>query len=304
MLGDKSPVLLLFFNRDDTVFKVLNRIRFYKPEQLFLGCDGPRKHKEGEIEVVEKLRKRVLSAIDWPCTVKTHFNETNKGCGVAVSESITWFFENVDSGIILEDDCLPLDGFFEFCEEMLRYFKDDNEVFQIAGTNLQGGIKRGLYSYYFSKFTECWGWATWARAWHKYSYEMAGLKEFKREKKIKDSFTTKDQQTYWIKTFERTVELDTWDYQWLYTMLVNQGVCIVPNKNLIQNIGFSGSGTHTLNAPFWYQKLSSGDITIFPIKHPDTITIDHEADNFRYYKTFHISFFKKVVRYVKGKFIK
>ena len=108
-----TPILFMIFNRLDTTQKVFNAIRQAKPKQLFVAADGPREDKEGEKGKCEQARK-IIEQVDWDCEVKTLFRDKNLGCKVAVSSAIDWFFENVEEGIILEDDCLPSTSFLWF----------------------------------------------------------------------------------------------------------------------------------------------------------------------------------------------
>ena len=153
------PVLFLIFNRPDLTKIVFERIREVSPKQMFIAADGPRKEHPEDVEKCESARKIVLDMIGWDCEVKTLFQKKNLGCGLAVSQAITWFFEHVEEGIILEDDCLPDLSFFSYCSTLLEYYKLSPNVMHISGDNFQQGKKRGPNSYYFSKYIHCWGWA-------------------------------------------------------------------------------------------------------------------------------------------------
>ena len=120
---------------------------------MFLASDGPRTNVPDEKETVNEVRNYLLSEIDWSCKLKTLFRDENLGCGKAVSSAITWFFENVEMGIILEDDCLPSDSFFMYCRELLLKYKDNGRVMHIAGNNPLGisSSFNDKDSYYFSK---------------------------------------------------------------------------------------------------------------------------------------------------------
>jgi hypothetical protein len=301
MVAQKVPVLLLIFNRLETVKKVLNEISIYKPEVLFIASDGARSNRPDETLIVDEVRKYVLDQINWKCEVKTLFRDKNLGCGIAVSTAITWFFNSVEKGIILEDDCLPLPGFFEFCQEMLHYYDDNEKIYEVAGSNLQGGKIRGSGSYYFSNYGGIWGWATWARAWNKYTLEMKSYKEFKQSRRIESIFADVLQQQYWINTFDNVYNLDTWDYQWLYTVWANNGICIVPNSNLIKNIGFTSGGTHMITEPNWYKKLTkSTDIVDFSvIIHPNVVSVNVAADVFQFENSIVTSFAYRIIARIK-----
>jgi hypothetical protein len=301
MVKQKAPVLLLVFNRLETVKLVLNEIRLYQPDQLFIASDGARNNKPQETIIVDAVRSYVLENIDWNCELKTFFRDENVGCGKGVSGAISWFFQHVEQGIILEDDCVPLNGFFQFCEAMLYQYKHDERVFSINGTNLQAGNKRGEGSYYFSNFPDIWGWATWARAWNNYDLNIAAYQKFKENNKINSILLDDTQRKYWLDIFDNSYKVDTWDFQWIFTILNNNALCIAPNANLILNIGFNEEGTHTLTQPSWYKKLTKGNSNIFPIRDPLKREVNTKADDFRFYRALHTSLMQKVFSLIKFK---
>ncbi len=299
------PVLFLIFNRPECTKETFEAIKRAKPKYLYVAADGPRAGKDGESILCEKTRS-IVKEIDWDCEIKTLFRNENLGCGQAVSQAITWFFDNVEYGIILEDDCLPYPKFFVFCKNMLERYKDDDRIWEVCGTNLQCGKIRGDGSYYFSNYGSIWGWATWARAWKHYDFKMEKYEQFIKEKGIENIFKDKKQQKHWIEVLNKSREIDTWDYQWLFTHWYYNGLCVVPNVNLIKNIGFNFDGTHTVHEPFWYQSAISGGSKLGEIKHPQKLEVNNEADGFlynKYYKPFSLYtrsclFLKKLYAYV------
>ncbi len=279
------PILFLIFNRLDTTQKVFNVIKKIKPKQLFVVADGPRKYKEGELELCNKTRD-VIKQIDWDCELKTLFREENLGCGKSVSSAITWFFENVEEGIILEDDCLPNIDFFFYCKELLNYYRDNNEVMFIGGGNFQNGKKYGEASYYFSAFNHVWGWATWRRTWNLYNFKLDNIKEEEIENIIKKYFIKKNQVKYWKNIFLKMKSnnpIDTWDYQLTFSIWKNNGLSIIPNVNLITNIGFGEMAVHTKNSNSISANLKN--YSILPIYYSKEISRSKKADD-RYYNSF------------------
>jgi hypothetical protein len=274
-----TPVLFMIFNRPDTTQKIFSAIRQSKPKQLFVAADGPREEKKGEKEKCEQARE-IIEQVDWDCEVKTLFRNNNLGCKMAVSSAIDWFFENVEDGIILEDDCLPCQSFFWFCQELLEHYRDDTRIMIISGNNFQFGRIRGEGSYYFSKYPHIWGWATWRRAWKHYDVNMKNFEEFKKEAQINNIFKIKQQQKYWTKIFQLVHEskIDTWDYQWAYTCFINNGLCVIPNINLVSNIGFGKEALHTKDQNSILSNMKIKNIQ--KIKHPNFILADKIADYF------------------------
>ncbi len=263
----KTPVLLITFNRLDYVKETLSAIAKVKPSKLYIASDGPRPNKMGEDKIVQEIREYILSHIDWPCEIHKRFLETNSGgCKHGVSQAITWFFDHEAEGIILEDDCVANPSFFSYCEELLEKYRDNKKIWHITG---ESPILLDTEStYYFSKIQLCWGWATWANRWQKYSFDISMYGE-NEIKKISDK---KYIQDYWndiLKKMQRD-EIDTWDYQWTFHIIANNGLCINPSKNLISNIGetgvhFDGNHTSLLNKETYF---------IDKIIHPFHIEVD------------------------------
>ncbi len=243
----KTAVLFLIFNRLDTTKQVFEAIRQAKPPKLYVAADGPRGNKEGEAEKVKAVREYVMNNIDWNCEVKTLFRDRNLGCKFAVSSAITWFFKNEEMGIILEDDCIPSQSFFWFCEKLLERYKDDNRIMMICGSNF---IKKDLSyleeDYFFSNYYPVWGWATWRRAWKTYDVNISYWHIFKENKQLNWLCDIRVAE-YYENMFNLIVKgLDTWDFQWCFNCLFNNGLSIIPKKNTIKNIGLEGthSATH------------------------------------------------------------
>jgi len=265
-----------------------------------LAADGPRFNIDGEAQKCDEVRKYVLNKIDWPCKVEVLFRDKNLGCGEAVSSAITWFFKNVQEGIILEDDCLPNNEFFLYCENLLEYYRKRTDIFVIGGNNFQRDRQWGKASYYFSAFSHIWGWATWARAWEQYDFKLSSIKETELNDILKYYFSTRSQKKYWKYIFRKikAKDIDTWDYQLLFTIWKNRSLAIVPNVNLVSNIGFGNNSTHTSNSKDIASNIESSGIS--PIVHPAEIALCNKADNY-YYKTFlQSSLFQKIKNKIKS----
>lgn len=301
----KAAVLFLVFNRPDTTKQVFEAIRKAKPPRLYIAADGPRSDREGEADKVQAVRDDVINNIDWPCEVKTLLREKNLGCKYAVSGAITWFFENEEMGIILEDDCLPSQSFFWFCEKLLEKYKNHTKVWHIGGNNFQDGIRRGNNSYYFSVFNHVWGWAGWRRAWKYYDLELKGLPHFVKTNMIKDVFKNNIDQKYWLSCFQNTYnnKINTWDYQWTFTMWSNDGLAIYPNVNLVGNIGFGDDAVHTMDANHRYSNLPRFEMN--KLTHPPYIVRDIRADDDNQKLIFRPKAFPvKVINKLKRMFLK
>jgi hypothetical protein len=291
----QTPILFLIFNRPDTTEKVFQRIRELQPRFLFVSADGPRTQRENEHDQCEATRK-IIQKVDWDCEVKTHFSNVNLGCKIGVSSGINWFFENVEEGIILEDDCLPDLSFFSFCEAMLQKYKHDERIMHIGGSNFQDGKYRGDGSYYFSRINHVWGWATWKRAWQKYDVTINSFPDLLKKNQFDILLPNTNEKKYWLNNFHLVYSnnKDTWDIQWVYAMTVHHGLAIIPNRNLVSNIGFEVGATHTFNR---YDLLANrATEPLNNIHHPTVISHDSNADSYTFRKYLSPNKFRKLWR--------
>ncbi|MDJ0636515.1 MAG: glycosyltransferase family A protein [Xenococcaceae cyanobacterium MO_188.B29] len=291
----KTPVAFLIFNRPDTTKKVFESIRQAKPPKLLVVADGPRSDPPGEAEKCQAARA-IIDRVDWKCEVLTNYSQVNLGCKLRVSSGLDWVFKNVEEAIILEDDCLPHPSFFRFCEELLDYYRDDERIIVISGDNFQFGHKRTEYSYYFSRYNHCWGWATWKRAWQYYDIDM------KLWSKIRDGnwlkFILEEPRTvkYWSKIFQATYEdnINSWAFRWTFACWLQSGLTILPNVNLVSNIGFGREGTHTTDIKNPFANLPVEKMC-FPLQHPPFIIRDVEADKFTQNTNFSQALAKRLI---------
>jgi len=270
-----TPVLFCVFNRPAQTGKVFEVLRKVKPTYLYIAADGPRIDRPDEERLCAEVKDIVINGIDWDCEVKTLLRNQNLGCKMAISGAINWFFEDVEDGIILEDDCLPDESFFPFCSELLDRYRNDETVMSISGTNLLGNKLQDIGSSYFFGHGGIWGWATWKRAWAHYDIEMTGWGNTKNKEAVLDRLLTDEWRAFYTNMFDAAYrgDLDTWDAQWLYSMLVNNGLGVHPIINLVKNIGFGADATHTHNEKDYVSRLESHKM-LFPLRHPT----EHKPD--------------------------
>src|SRR5688572_18798528 len=275
----RVPVAFIIFNRPETTASVFAEIARARPAKLIVIADGPRPDVPGEAELCARTRE-VVKAVDWECEVLTNFSDSNLGCRARVSSGLDFVFDNVEEAIILEDDCLPHPSFFPFCESLLERYRDDEEVMAISGDNFHAGRRYTPFSYFFSRFVHIWGWATWRRAWKHYDVEMKQWQTLRSTDWLKELFEREQDVAYWREVFDKVADhqINTWDYQWLFSVWANGGLSIAPEINLVSNIGFGGSATHTSDINHDMANLPVSDIG--PLKHPLSVERNREADDF------------------------
>lgn len=275
-----TPILFIVFNRPEATAEALEAIRKVQPAKLYIAADGPRPGREDDKLNCAKV-KEIVSNINWPCQVKTLYRETNLGCMLGVSGGIDWFFENEEAGIIVEDDCVGSTAFFQFCQQLLVTYQYDERVQAICGRNPLGKYDIEE-SYLFSRFFKEWGWASWRNRWQKRDLGKAAFDNAERENLFARTLANAPMASYVADT-NRSVHYtghNTWDYQWVFNILSQNGLVAVPAVNLVNNVGLE-TGVHFGTNPNIQRNLYEVDThsLAFPLKHPSFVFADNVFDN-------------------------
>lgn len=281
----KSPVLLIIFNRPDTTIQVLNAIRKHQPDKLYVFCDGPRAGSVADIKLSNQA-KQIVENVDWPCKVSRKYLSENLGCGPGPATAISWALEQEDRIIILEDDCVPVQAFFEFCDELLERYLNDNRIAAISGNNPYEEIDLPA-SYVFSNYGHSWGWATWKRAWTGFDLHWKDLNDFVALGGFQCVFHSQREGKFFNRLF-KSLSADSklwthaWDFQANYNFKKQGGLAIVPAKNLVTNIGLVG--THSRSLGLYHNRPADASYRIS--NHPQFVLPFLEYEQYHFYHHF------------------
>lgn len=288
----QTPILLITFNRPEHTLRVLEEIKKQQPAYLFFFQDAPRTGHPTDDVNCSAVRNILDKPLEWDCEVKTFYSETNLGCGKGPSSAISWFFEQVETGIIFEDDCLPHSDFFSYCEQLLFKYRDDNRISFIGGSGFQDSKKLHKSSYYFGSGSYgTWGWAGWRRSWNFFDYYIESIDRQTMKSLIQKYFKNFRQREFWLEIFDvvknNRFNESCWDYQFYFSCWQKGMLAIIPYKNMITNIGYDTEGTHTLANNHPAANLYT--TTIFPLIHPNRIKLNIKAD-FYVFKNYTLSY--------------
>ena len=279
-----TPVVLQIFNRPQCAEQVLAAVAEVKPKRLFVVADGPRGREEAE---QCNAARALIAKVDWDCEVLTDFSPTNLGCEGRVSSGLAWVFNTVEEAIILEDDNVPHPTFFRFCEELLHKYRHDDRVMMINGTNFQFGRRRTKCSYYFSRYSSTWGWASWRRAWRYYDRQMGLWPALRHTPWLNEILGHPEAVTYYHDIFQRTYggQINTFAYRWKFALWAHNGLVVVPSVNLVTNIGCGKGATNLTNPNRPSANVPTTEMG-FPLRHPPHIVRDVAADRFFFEKMY------------------
>jgi hypothetical protein len=277
-----TPLLLIAWRRPHTLRQLIDAIRPVAPTRLFVACDGASPERPSDAEKVAATRAVIEHEIDWPCQIERLYSDVNQGCSVGPIRAISWFFEQVEEGIILEDDCVPHPDFFLYCTSLLERYRHDNRVWCISGNNFQNGQWRGDGSYYFSRYNHVWGWASWRRCWQHYDADLTQWPSLRDSGLLGTIFEDHVERSYWRdiwqRTYAKTEPITWWDYQWTFACLANGGLTALPNRNLVTNVGFGEDATHTTSCTI-NTSIRGG---INPNQHPSFLLRNAVADRYSF----------------------
>ena len=282
-----AAVLLIIYKRPELTRRALALIAAAKPSRLFVAADGPRNEAEADACRAARL---AVTEFEGDCELVTDFAEGNLGCGIRVHTAITWAFTMTEELVILEDDCVPNASFFRFCDELLEKYRHDERVMHVSGDNFVGP-PQGPYSYYFSKYTHAWGWATWKRAWEHFDWTMARWPELRNAGLVEQWCPDTYEQRYWTEIFDKMHggAPDVWDYMWMFACWSQAGLTILPSVNLVRNEGWGPDATHTYEAIDMPLTSELG-----AINHPPFVMCDLANDAATFNKNFGGSWMRKM----------
>lgn len=296
-----APIAVIIYNRPNQTRRLFEVLEKIKPNVLFIIADGPKDHSESD-QINET--RCVFDKVTWDCRIYKNYSSFNMGCKNRVVTGLNWVFERVDRAIILEDDCIPSESFFYFSSELLERYKLASDVGMICGTNFNSNISIDQ-SYYFSKFAKIWGWATWKRVWNLYDSQIEDWPILKKANLLDKLSLTSNGKRRWTYGFDQIYKnkIDTWDYQLAYAMFKYELKCIVPSQNLISNIGFGETATHTKNPKNKYSNLQKFDLP-HELDHPINRDINNSLDRLEEIRLFELTLFKLLLLKIYGKFEK
>lgn len=290
-----TPILILTWNRPNCLQALITKISAVKPKRIFVWCDGPREGRPDDEVAIDKLRHILGSSISWECNIDSSFQERNLGCYRSVSNGISWFFSHVDQGIILEDDCLPDESFFKYCSELLERYRRDTRIWTISGYTFAEETNTDVDSYLFTKYFQSWGWATWRDRWDAFCLHEVYWNDIVRNNKWQSLFGNKEEARHWKSLYRRLYtqnKPDSWAFRWLLVCFCNNGLSILPRVNLVENIGFNTSGTHTKG----YSELQRPAGKIGVLRHPMIISGCSRVDKHLFSSIYNSSMRARVAR--------
>lgn len=236
-------VLIIAYRRQENLQKILKICHANKIKKIYVSLDGPKNDSHSSLNDYLSI----INIVDFHkntkdfdvCLLK---RPKNRGCAASVLSAIDWVFKFEKSAIILEDDCIPSDGFFDFSRASIPVIESSEEIWAACGSQF---MPRGLISdeWFLSRYAIVWGWMTTRTKWALISRQMR-LGKFK----YNSNFSIQE-NVYWKEGASRAFMglVDVWDTLFQQQLMSNNKFVIHSNSNLVSNIGNDQFATHTID---------------------------------------------------------
>jgi hypothetical protein len=268
--------------------RILKSLDTFFFKQIYIINDGWRNNSE------KKLVLKVRNIIDKKkfTNMRKLYLDQNIGIRNIFKIGLEWVFKHEKKIIILEDDTLPNNSFFKFCDQLLIKYKNKKKISMVCGTNFKSSLtNKKKNSYFFSKYSFIWGWATWKDRWALYDDKLKRWNNYKKSKSISKYFTNNNELNFWKKNLDylsKNQNKGAWDFPLTFTNFYFKKLSIVPKVNLITNIGYDDPSGNNPKKNSCLKKMN----LVFPLKHPSEVKASSEYDHFCSQKVFSLPSFK------------
>ena len=310
MVNLTTPVVFSIFIRPEVAKEVFSVIREVKPSKLYLISDGPRTLVEESL--VYENRKSIESMIDWDCNLTRIFFDTNLGIDEIIKKSFFKIFEIEDEIIFLEEDVIPSNSFFYFCQELLEKYRFDNRVYLISGMNrLSNYPTNSEQSYFFVDDCNYQGIAFWKRTFENFQYDLKIFNSHYLDELIKSRLKSKSNISSYYKAKylfgnpnHKTLVGELF-FGGLNDNVLFNSLAVVPSVNLIKPIGDTFRSENSDDTKVLPRRLRvwsemKNEEIEFPLNHPQFLIMDN-IYKAKVKKKFHINpLFKILIKIERG----
>ena len=300
-----APVILFCYNRPKHTQLTLQQLKnneLATDSILYIFVDGPKENAtKKELEDIQELKKNIRKE-QWCKEVIIKESQHNQGLAKAVIAGVTEVVNKHGKVIVLEDDHLTDRYFLSFMNDALNTYESENSVACISGYMYP--VKQKLPSSFFIKGADCWGWATWKRAWEILETDGKKLLQQLEANRLTNDFDFFGTYPYTQMLKDQIAgKNNSWAILWYASTYLKNKLCLYPAHSLIENIGNDGSGTNSGVNDLFRTKLLHQRVTLPAIKAKE----DTEAKRIvsRFFKTTQTKpttgFLTKILSKVLGK---
>lgn len=293
-----APICLFAYNRPVHLQRTIDALksnRLASQSDLIIYCDGPKTFDDKA--AVQEVRSIGRSVSGFK-SLKVVEQAANLGLSRSVINGVTETCEAFGRVIVLEDDLVVSSSFLDYMNTALQIYEGDESVFSIHGYVFP--VKIRLPETFFLLGADCWGWATWSRAWRQFEADgVELLQKLTRERLLRRfDFNGAYDYTGMLKQ-QIDGQINSWAIRWQASALLKGGLTLYPGRSLVRNIGFDETGTHSYATDEFDVEISHDPVRVerIPLRE-DTIAFEAFAD---YYRSIRPSFLRRAARWLMRK---
>lgn len=244
MPQNPAPIVVFAFNRPDHLAHTLRALAACAEaplSHLTVCCDGAR--RADEEARVREVRAVAASATGF-ASVQVVERERNFGLAASIIDGVGNQLAHNDRVIVIEDDIVVSPHFLRFMNEALALYEHDEQVASIHGYTYP--VREPLPETFFLRGADCWGWATWARAWRHFRADGQALLDELRAQSLTHAFDLDGAYPY-TRMLEDQIagRNNSWAVRWHAACFLRGMLTLYPGQSLVVNIGNDDSGTHS-----------------------------------------------------------
>jgi hypothetical protein len=275
-----SPIALFTYNRPYHTRKTVEALQLNKlsaQSDLFIFSDGPKEGIAGDL--VQEVRS-YLKSIKHFKSVSIVERKSNIGLSANILEGVQQILTEFGQVIVLEDDLLTSPFFLDYMNEGLRLYENDENVISIHGYVYP--VEEKLPNTFFLRGADCWGWATWRRAWNQFQPDGSLLLKRIIESKQTEQFDFDGTYPYLRMLMDQIAgKTNSWAIRWYASAFLENKFTLYPGKSLVSNIGGDGSGTNNGFEYLLPAPLSQDPVEIMRIE------VSQNTDAFQAFAAYH-----------------
>jgi hypothetical protein len=290
------PICLFTYNRLEHTRKTIKSLQCNKDvslHDLIVFSDAPAsKFNQYSVHQV----RNYIKSISGFRSIKIILRKKNLGLSKSIIKGVTEVLRNYESVIVLEDDMITSPYFLDYMNNGLKLFAHDERVISIHGYVYP--TKAKFSQPFFLTGADCWGWATWRRGWRLFNPDGKSLLKNLIRKNLIKEFDYNGAYPYSKMLINQIRgKNDSWAIRWYASAFLANKLTLYPSKSLVHNIGNDNSGRHCSTTNQFDSLLSNTSVCF------DGLKVEHSNEAYKafeiFFKNSKISFFNKVLRYIK-----
>jgi hypothetical protein len=297
----EAPIAFFAYRRPwhtQQALESLARCEGAEQSDLYIFCDGPKRPED--LAAVEEVRE-IVKVRKWCGKVHVVEREENWGLAKSIIAGVTEIANKHGRVIVLEDDLVLSSQFLNFMNDALEIYNDIPKVMHISGYMFPAKDK--LPETFFYRATSCWGWATWKRAWDKFSPDADSLLiEIGRDKLRRKKFDIEGSMNYYeMLQAQAQGRIDSWAVRWYASVFLNGGLCLHPGKSQSKNIGHDCTGEHCVASDIYDVEIGEERITDFTrALRESEEAVEAMVDFYQRERKFYLGILKKIRQQIAG----